>query len=131
MFYILKCLCGLVLLERTKKEAELNEIDFFASGALSPKESLMPSLMPTFQERPWSACHRPWRLIYITVHGNVLPCCFAPWVAEHYDEIILGNIFKQSLEEIWYGTKYQIFRDALMSSCPPDTCKSCGVKWSL
>src|SRR5262249_40836938 len=51
-------------------------IAFTASGAVAPEVSLTP----THGDRPWSACRRPWTLVYVTVHGNVLPCCIAPFI---------------------------------------------------
>jgi radical SAM protein with 4Fe4S-binding SPASM domain len=67
----------------------------------------------------------------VTVHGNVLPCCIAPWITNDYDGIILGNLYNQSLEEIWWGERYRIFRRDLQTAVPPEPCRGCGVKWSL
>jgi MoaA/NifB/PqqE/SkfB family radical SAM enzyme len=102
-------------------------VDFSASGATAPEVSLTPS----HGDRPWSACRRPWSLVYVTVHGNVLPCCIAPWITEDYDGIVLGNLYRQSLEEIWWGDRYLEFRRAAQTDCPPEPCRGCGVKWSL
>jgi radical SAM protein with 4Fe4S-binding SPASM domain len=67
----------------------------------------------------------------VTVHGNVLPCCIAPWITADYDGIVLGNLHRQSLEEIWWGEGYAAFRVALGTETPPEPCRSCGVRWSL
>lgn len=99
-----------------------------ASGATTPEVSLTPHGAST---RPWSHCRRPWTLVYVTVHGNVLPCCIAPWVAEPYSGIVLGNLFQQSLEAIWRGGAYARFREALLTDAPPQPCRGCGVFWSL
>lgn len=101
---------------------------FSASGAATPEVSLTPHGAST---RPWSHCRRPWTLVYVTVHGNVLPCCIAPWVADSYEGIVLGNLFAQSLETIWWGAGYQAFRGALLTEAPPQPCRGCGVFWSL
>lgn len=101
---------------------------FSASGATTPEVSLTPHGAST---RPWSHCRRPWMLVYVTVHGNVLPCCISPWVADPYDGIILGNLFRQSLEEVWWGESYAAFRAALLTETPPQPCRGCGVFWSL
>jgi radical SAM protein with 4Fe4S-binding SPASM domain len=89
------------------------------------------SLSASRTDQPWSACRRPWSLAYVTVHGNVLPCCIAPWITNDYDGIILGNLYKQSLEEIWWGERYRTFRRDLQTATPPEPCRGCGVKWSL
>jgi MoaA/NifB/PqqE/SkfB family radical SAM enzyme len=102
-------------------------VHFSASGATAPEVSLEPSR----EGQPWSACRRPWTLVYVTVHGNVLPCCIAPWITSHYDGIILGNLYRQTLEEIWWGRSYLAFRADLQTAAPPEPCRGCGVKWSL
>ena len=103
------------------------DLDFSASGATAPEISLTASP----DAKPWSACRRPWSLAYVTVHGNVLPCCIAPWITAHYDGIVLGNIFQQPIEEIWWGRRYQDFRQAIQTDAPPEPCVGCGVRWSL
>ncbi len=82
--------------------------------------------------RPWLACHRPWYLTYITAHGDVLPCCFIPFInASSEPAYVLGNIFEQSAEAIWNGPHYQDFRQRFQSDCPPASCASCGSRWSV
>ena len=102
-------------------------IAFSASGAAAPEVSLSVSRA----DQPWSACRRPWSLTYVTVHGNVLPCCIAPWITSDYDGLILGNLYRQSLPEIWWGERYRAFRLSLQTPAPPEPCRGCGVKWSL
>lgn len=115
------------LIHETEEAARAAGLEFSASGATAPEVSLTPA----HDDRPWSACRRPWTLVYVTVHGNVLPCCIAPWITTHYDGIILGNLFDQSLEDVWWGGRYLGFRDALQTEAPPEPCRGCGVKWSL
>src|SRR5260370_38724849 len=75
-------------------EADLTAgFEFYGSVATAPEISLTPSQA----DRPWSACRRPWTLVYVTVHGNVLPCCIAPWITDHYEGIILGTLSGQRL----------------------------------
>jgi MoaA/NifB/PqqE/SkfB family radical SAM enzyme len=107
--------------------ARATGIHFSASGATAPEVSLTPATAG----QPWSACRRPWTLAYVTVNGNVLPCCIAPWITSHYDGIILGNLYRESLEEVWWGERYLSFRSALLTADPPEPCRGCGVKWSL
>jgi MoaA/NifB/PqqE/SkfB family radical SAM enzyme len=115
------------LIREAEARARAAGIVFSASGAVAPEVSLSP----THADRPWSACRRPWTLVYVTVHGNVLPCCIAPWITGHYDGIILGNLFTQSLEQIWHGDRYLRFRSDIQTETPPEPCRGCGVKWSL
>jgi MoaA/NifB/PqqE/SkfB family radical SAM enzyme len=115
------------LIQETEVAARMAGILFSASGATAPEVSLLPS----HDDRPWSACRRPWSLVYVTVHGNVLPCCIAPWITQHYEGIILGNLFRESLAEIWWGERYLAFRGDIQTATPPEPCRGCGVKWSL
>lgn len=115
------------LLEATRAAAHAAGVEFSASGATEPEVSLTPD----DAARPWSACRRPWTLVYVTVHGNVLPCCIAPWITEDYHGIVLGNLFERRLTDIWWGERYVGFRQAIQTDEPPEPCRGCGVKWSL
>jgi MoaA/NifB/PqqE/SkfB family radical SAM enzyme len=115
------------VIRATEEAAGAAWIEFSASGATTPEISLTPA----HGDRPWSACRRPWTLVYVTVHGNVLPCCIAPWITGHYEGIILGNLYRQVIEEIWWGSRYLDFRSAIQTDDPPEPCRGCGVKWSL
>jgi MoaA/NifB/PqqE/SkfB family radical SAM enzyme len=98
-----------------------------ASGAMEPGLSLKQQEAT----QPWSACRRPWSLMYFTAHGRALPCCMAPFSARGYASYTLGDATQQTLREIWNGVAYQDFRDALLSDSPPRPCASCGMRWSL
>jgi MoaA/NifB/PqqE/SkfB family radical SAM enzyme len=115
------------LIHATEAAARAAGIEFSASGATAPEISLTPS----HEDRPWSACRRPWTLLYVTVHGNALPCCIAPWITGHYEGIILGNLLRQSLEDVWWGAPYLEFRSTIQTDRPPEPCRGCGVRWSL
>lgn len=106
-------------------------IRFSASGGIEGKEYADRQKEAQLAVRPWSKCMRPWSLTYVTANGNVLPCCISPWVTGDYSSIVMGNIYEQSLEEIWHGKKYTEFRNKLLSDEPPESCKNCGVAWSL
>ena len=79
----------------------------------------------------YAACRRPWKLIYVTAQGNVLPCCIAPFAARRYDNVVLGNAFQQPIREIWQGDRYQAWRQGIESERPMDPCDRCGIEWSL
>ena len=105
-------------------------ITFKAAGSATPIESLVRN----FGERPWSGCHRPYTLTYITSSGNVLSCCFAPFghksAKEYKEERVLGNIFEEPIERIWHGERYNAFRRAFESDSPARHCSQCGLNWS-
>jgi len=75
---------------------------------------------------PWTRqermdCYWPRHMTYVTVEGDVTPCC------NYFDsrELSFGNVFQQSGAEIWNGEKYKEFRRRLMAGDLPDRCKSC------
>lgn len=98
-----------------------------ASGATEPGLSLKR----TEDSLPWSACRRPWSLMYFTATGRALPCCIAPFSAPGYESYTLGNATQSTLAEIWNGPAYQTFRAQLLSDTPPKPCEGCGHRWSL
>jgi MoaA/NifB/PqqE/SkfB family radical SAM enzyme len=104
-------------------------ITFRASGARDPLNSLAAARPADFA--PWSECMRPWTTAYVTANGNCLPCCISPFAIEQYENLILGNLFEQSFDQIWNGPKYQDWRTALLSQTPHQACQGCGVNWSL
>ncbi len=104
---------------------------FHASGATTPLQ-MMATTGP--DARPWSACRRPTTLSYITANGNVLSCCFVPFVNAEYAQsgaLILGNAFAEPLAAIWNGAAYQEFRRRILTDDPASCCRGCGSKWSL
>lgn len=102
-------------------------IMFSASGATEPETSVKQAT----DGNPWSLCRRPWTVMYFTANGRSLPCCIAPFSQRGYEHYTLGDATQQSLSEIWNGAAYQQFRSSLKSDKPADSCKSCGLRWSL
>jgi MoaA/NifB/PqqE/SkfB family radical SAM enzyme len=102
-------------------------VRFEASGATSPSASLSRN----GQDQPWSACMRPWTLMYITARGSAFPCCIAPFSTTNLGQLSLGNALTQDLASIWNGGRYQEFRRRVLSSDPPECCNGCGACWSL
>ncbi len=73
----------------------------------------------TRQER--MDCYWPRHMTYVTVQGDVTPCC------NYYDsrELSFGNVFEESGEAIWNGERYKAFRKRLMSGDLPTRCQNC------
>ncbi len=116
------------LIQQSQELAKELGLRFNASGLCQPVESFHGGAA---EEKPWARCYRPQTLIYVTVNGNVLPCCIAPFATVDYASIILGNVYESSLIDIWLGTRYKKFRDQLLTADPPRCCRGCGVLWSL
>jgi MoaA/NifB/PqqE/SkfB family radical SAM enzyme len=123
-------------LDVAAQRAALHGVRFRASGLASPRESLRPEnvvgMLPGITERaPWSACYRMWTTTYITVNGNVLPCCISAFSTTDYDGLVLGNVFQIPFDQIWNGVNYTRRRKALHTMQPLHPCELCGVDWSL
>jgi len=120
----------LELVRQCEQMCQERGIAFTAAGSATPLESLVHD----FGARPWSGCRRPYTLTYITSSGNVLSCCFAPFghrsAREYKEERVIGNVFEQSIAEIWHGERYQAFRRAFESEHPARHCAQCGLNWS-
>jgi radical SAM protein with 4Fe4S-binding SPASM domain len=103
-------------------------LTFSASGAASEPGL---SLARRRDDSPWSLCRRPWTVMYFTANGRALPCCIAPFSQHGYENYTLGNATQETLREIWNGSRYRSFREALLSDKPPQACANCGLRWSL
>jgi radical SAM protein with 4Fe4S-binding SPASM domain len=65
-------------------------------------------------ERRTRTCWWPWTGTYITVDGNVTPCCNL----FDSDKIKLGNIFEDDFREIWNGSRIRHLRSQLKTTLP-------------
>lgn len=66
-------------------------------------------------------CWKMWHSCVVTWDGKIVPCCFDK-DASH----VLGDLTKNSFEEIWFGDAYQNFRGTLMRSRTEiEICKNC------
>jgi MoaA/NifB/PqqE/SkfB family radical SAM enzyme len=115
------------IVEAEARAGELG-IAMRASGLRSPHNSLRGY---EETERTWLHCRRPWTATYITVNGNVLPCCISPFSTQDYPALIQGNIYQTSFAEIWNGPAYIERRVRLQSDHPVHPCEMCGMHWSL
>lgn len=66
-------------------------------------------------------CWKMWHSCVITWDGKVVPCCFDK--DSHY---VLGDLTKNTFEEIWRGEPYNDFRKSLLKSRTEiEMCKNC------
>ncbi len=70
---------------------------------------------------PSRRCHWSFDKSFISVEGYVVPCCTIA------DPTILnfGNIFETPFEDIWYGRKYRVFRQAILEDRLFSPCQYC------
>ena len=65
-------------------------------------------------------CHWPWISAFLTVNGDITPCCNCPDPAK----LSFGNIFQQPFLEIWNSREYRDFRSTFRKEMPA-ICRSC------
>lgn len=67
-------------------------------------------------EVDWT-CSEPWASIWVTSAGEVRTCCT--------NEVAFGNLFEQSIEEIWNGEAFRRFRGQHVRRETADGCGTC------
>ncbi len=115
---------------RAVLEAEAIAAEVGVALRASGRQRLLNSLTPADESNPQLGCWRPWRTAVVTASMRVLPCCISSFVAP-YDELELGDLRRQSWEEIWNGEPYRALRRGILSGQVQDFCAGCGVRWSL
>ena len=113
------------------REAERLAVELGVTLRGSGEASAGGLLPEPASEGSYRACRRPWSLMYVTANGNVLPCCIAPFTGAHYEGMVLGNVFEETVEQIWNGARYQSWRAGMLEERPPEACAGCGAGWSL
>ena len=75
----------------------------------------------TIKNELLSHCWKMWQSCVITWDGKVVPCCF-----DKDAHFVLGDLTKNSFEEIWFGKQYNTFRQTLLASRSEiEICKNC------
>lgn len=66
-------------------------------------------------------CMKPWVHLFVSQYGSVVPCCLTPWDKDG----ALGDVNKQSIQEIWNGGEMREFRKTLLKDQKDERCKTC------
>ncbi len=67
-------------------------------------------------------CYRLWTNPVISWDGKVLPCCF-----DKDADYVMGDLNRQTFEEIWKGPEYNAFRNRLLHDrAGIDICNNCS-----
>lgn len=69
------------------------------------------------------SCHMPTLTVFLCYDGRVYPCCH-PYAQV---EEPMGDLSKQSFDDIWNGRAYRNLRVGLASEDPPPLCKVCSI----
>jgi len=83
---------------------------------------------PLLQETPEFFCENPWRRMTVRVNGDIALCC-----GQRLDSKVLGNIYKDSIEEIWKSDKMNYYRNLMKSgnSHRIEPCQTCSYRYNF
>ena len=99
----------------------------FDGSRIDQGDRLFPKDHP-YQPDQAPRCGQPWKRVMIRHDGNVMPCCDASGLS-----LNMGNIYQQSLEEIWLGPEAEAMR-RLHQNGQYDrhpVCRRCMTKWGV
>ena len=79
------------------------------------------------QNKKYKICPYPWTAFVSTWDGNVVACN-----RDTSGRTVLGNVFDDSIETIWFGEKYQEFRKNHVNRWPEKnaSCRECDLPYS-
>ena len=66
---------------------------------------------------------------FIFATGEVVPCCTMNEAnaRNKQKDLSMGNVFKKSFKDIWYGRKYKDFRNGIRNGKVPYFCAGCPI----
>lgn len=115
------------LLAECRAVADEVGVRITGSGATDGEGALVGDEAPG----AWLSCRRPWKVLYVTAHGTVLPCCISPFTTTDTEALALGNVLREGVVGVWNGGAMRDFRGRHQSDEPPEPCAPCGSEWSL
>jgi MoaA/NifB/PqqE/SkfB family radical SAM enzyme len=115
------------ILEQLEKVREFNIVNNYTSFThpkyidLNSKISIYDQNYEYFNitkhdQNNYKLCQAPWESMHINVDGAVYPCL----------AVELGNIKKNTLKEIFFGQKYELFKTDLIKNKTFQACNRCG-----
>jgi len=101
-------------------------VDFFSIQTYGRYESAAPPGFPqnAFNAAPSGRCAQPNKRLLVRHNGDVLPCCDASGTS-----LIMGNIKRQSLAEIWRSPELAGLRSSLAGVEKQPACRACQSKF--
>jgi len=115
-------------IETAKKMAENIGLEFQVKTFAESVPELTPDTAQYRRKLLPKPCKDLYRAIWIYWNGDVVPCCY-----DLSGSVILGNVSKNTIEEIWHSKKYVNFRRQVAQSkkypaSEPKLCENC-LKW--
>jgi MoaA/NifB/PqqE/SkfB family radical SAM enzyme len=80
----------------------------------------LPVTLAFANDRSRLRCRWPWAAAYVTVEGDMTPCCNCP----DQRDLGLGNLLDTPLAKLWNGPAYRRFRRELRDEMPA-ICRKC------
>jgi radical SAM protein with 4Fe4S-binding SPASM domain len=119
---------GSELLARIRKTFDIQEVrtEFFSWGGLIKQTDLPSGAMLLKADNSAVArkdCVAPWATLCVNVDGAVVGCGCVDWEARH----IIGNIDRQTINEIWSGIPAKEFRTSFSRQEIPALCRDCSL----
>lgn len=120
------CVAQTIMVQGKKEYTEAEFLEW--TGGLKADE-IRYKFLDSFRGEIWNnkgilgpkdLCREPFYGFTIHVNGNVV-VCDRDWAGEN----VMGNVFEQSVDEIWNGPKYAAFREQMKSADKPAMCKRC------
>lgn len=123
-------------------EAELDDfiegwspiVDFFSiqhygntfEGRFADDRSRLFSGDHRYDPGPRPRCAQPWKRVMVRHNGDVIPCCDASGL-----HLTIGNIYRNTLREIWLGPQAEKIRKMHLEGRYEDhpICRTCMTKW--
>ena len=68
----------------------------------------------------YKACYSPFVSVDIVANGDVAPCHI-------FYDLVIGNLYKQSIREIWNGRRYTMFRNLMKQEKFMPICPGCCI----
>ena len=116
---------------------EIGEAEFNKFKTESVKLAKKLKIKLEFQDpdkKPITQCIRSFGSLFITQEGLVLPCCYI-YPRSNHEELEakhnFGNVFKQSIREIWTSDKYKKFRKLIRNGKAPYLCNGCHAFYAV
>lgn len=84
----------------------------------SPTSEVVGRIIPSQEYQGHDLCFQPWKTFYVKSNGEVKPCCFSR-------TLIMGNLHRETPEEIWNGAEYRKLRESISQGIYPEGCQKC------
>ena len=114
--------------ETLLREDKLRVKQAFAAAREAAEEAglelRLPRIGPRVAPAGASNCDWPWRGLYLSYQGYVMPCCMIGTP----DRFSFGCALDAGGPlAVWEGQGYEAFRRQLLNGAPPEICRSCAL----